>query len=102
MQMLQYQNRTRPREGIFTLNLIQGLVGFCFGASFLEVSARLVRLGRIFWPFQLNLQSLHPDLEPVHCLDRRLGTCRVVKADKPEALALVGRPVDEHLRKYEA
>ena len=40
MQMLQCLNRTRPKEGIFTLNLIQGLVGFCFGASFLEVSAR--------------------------------------------------------------
>ena len=100
MQMLQYQNikTEQHQKNGFTLNLIQGLVGFCFGASFLEVSARLVRLGRIFWPFQLNLQSLHPDLEPIHSLDCRLGACGVVKADEPEALALVGRPVDEHLR----
>ena len=63
-----------------------------------SLSQLLVRLGRVFWPFQLNLQSLHPDLEPVHSLDRRLGTCGVVEADEPEALALVGRPVDEHLR----
>ena len=58
----------------------------------------LVRLRRVFWPFQLNLQSLHPNLEPVHRLDGGLGTCGVVEADKSEALALVGRPVDEHLR----
>ena len=73
---------------------------FCVGPVFLRSRqpGRLVRLRRVFWPFQLNLQSLHPDLEPVHCLDCRLCACRVVKADEPEALALIGRPVDEHLR----
>ena len=33
--MLQYQNRARPKNG-FTLNLIQGLVGFCVEPVFLK------------------------------------------------------------------
>ena len=87
------QQHKRPRRG-FTLNLIQGPMGFCGQFPW---SHLLVRLWRIFWPFQLNLQSLHPDLESVHRLDRRLGARRVVEADEAEALALVGGAVDEHL-----
>ena len=95
---LQYQNRTRPREGIY-LKFDSRTGGFCVEpVVFKSQPTPLVRLRRVLWPFQLNLQSLHPNLEPVHSLDCRLGTCRVVEADKSEALALVGRPVDEHLR----
>ena len=52
----------------------------------------------VHWYIHPNLQALHPNLESVHGLDGRLGAGGVVEADEAEALALVGRPVDEHLR----
>lgn len=36
----------------------------------------------VFWALQLDFEALHPDLEPVHSLDGRLGARRVVKADE--------------------
>lgn len=39
---------------------------------------QLVRLGGILGPFQLNLQSLHANLETVHRLDRCLRARRIV------------------------
>lgn len=54
----------------------------------------------VFWALQLDFETLHPDLEPVHSLDGRLGARRVVKADESEALALIGRPVYVNLGTY--
>ena len=55
----------------------------------------LVRFAGVLRPLQLHLQSLGSDLEPVHGLDGTLGRERVVKADKPEALAEVCVLVNE-------
>lgn len=41
-----------------------------------------VRTVSILWPFQLDLQPLHPNLEAIHSLDGRLGTSRIVKTHK--------------------
>ena len=43
----------------------------------------------------MNFESLHSNLESVHGCDGGLCTARIVKADKPEALALVGGSVNE-------
>lgn len=36
----------------------------------------------ILWPFELNLESFHTDLEAVHGLDGSLGATWVVEAHK--------------------
>ena len=59
------------------------------------MSLLLIWLGSIFWPLELNFKSLHSNLESVHGCDGGLRTARIVKADKPEALALVGGSVNE-------
>ena len=45
-----------------------------------------------------HLKSLDSDLEAVHGGDGGLGAARVVEADEPEALALVGGAVNKHLQ----
>ena len=43
----------------------------------------------------MNFKSLHSNLESVHGCNGGLSTARIVKADKPEALALIGGSVYE-------
>ncbi len=60
-------------------------------------SSILVLPAGVLWPLELHLEPLHADLEAVHGLDGGLRARRVVEAHEPEALALVGGPVDEDL-----
>ena len=48
----------------------------------------------------IYLESLHANLESVHGSDGGLGAGWVVEADEPEALALIGGSVNEHLGAY--
>ena len=48
-----------------------------------------------------HLKSLDSDLEAVHGGDGGLRAARVVEADEPEALALVGGAVNKHLQQYQ-
>lgn len=50
----------------------------------------------VFRPFELDFKAFHADLEAIHGLDGRLCCGWVVEADESEALALVGRPINEH------
>ena len=63
--------------------------------SWTKVGCLLIRSSIVFWPLELNFKSLHSNLESVHGCDGGLRTARIVKADKPEALALVGGSVNE-------
>ena len=42
----------------------------------------LIWLAGILGAFKLDLESLHPNLEPIHGLDSGLGTRRIIKAHK--------------------
>ena len=48
-----------------------------------------------------HLKSLDSDLEAVHGGDGCLRAARVVEADEPEALALVGGAVNKHLQQWQ-
>jgi len=57
----------------------------------------LVGLAVALGTLELNLQSLHADLESIHGGDGSLGRHGCVVAHEPEALAEVGLLVDEDL-----
>ena len=57
----------------------------------------LIWLGCILGSLQLNFESFHSNLETIHGLNSCLCTGGVIKADKAEALALVGGAVNEDL-----
>ena len=71
----------------------------------------------IFGPFELDFEPLHTDLKPVHGLNGRLCTCRIVETDETftnlmllfgyfstetdetrltETFALIGGTIDEN------
>ena len=52
----------------------------------------------VFGSLELNFETFHSNLKSIHGLYGGLGASLVIKTDKSEALALVGRPVNEHLR----
>lgn len=60
-----------------------------------------IRSTCVFWPFQLNLESLHTNLEAIHGLDGCLCTRWVVEAYKPKTFALICSPVDENFGAYD-
>ena len=55
----------------------------------------LVQPTIILGPLELNLETLHPNLESIHGLNSSLCTGGVIKADEAEAFALVGGSVNE-------
>lgn len=62
---------------------------------------QLVRLAGILGPFQLDLQSLHANLETVHRLDRRLRARRIVIRYETKAFTHVRVLIYENFGGYD-
>ena len=58
----------------------------------------LVRTIGILRSLELNLESLHTDLESVHSSNGRLSACRIIKADETKTFTLVCSSVNKHFR----
>ena len=79
--------------GLLNIGLI--LIWSCLVVVWSKVRYLLIRSSIVFWPLELNFESLHPNLESVHGCNGGLCTSRIIKAHKSKALALVGGSVNE-------
>lgn len=85
----------------------ESTIKVCFSSSSSVVVVVVVADTKLLWCLvwsvyisrllKLDFKSLHPNLEPIHSLDRCLCTCGIVETDKSEAFALVCGTVNEDL-----
>lgn len=69
------------KKYFFSLKLICSYVLTIY-RMFINLFLMLIGSARIFWPFQLNFQSFHPNLKTIHSLNSSLSTCWIVKRHK--------------------